>query len=122
VGVATGATVGWLVALASVAVSWWALWRGAWSVVADASGLHVGPVRLPATSLGDVEPLDVVAARRLRGVGADARAFTVLRPWIPTGVRVDLVDDVDPTPYWLVASRRPRQLAAALRRVAATAR
>jgi hypothetical protein len=33
---------------------------------------------------------------------------------VPGGVRVDVADDDDPTPYWLVSSRRPAALAAAL--------
>jgi hypothetical protein len=119
VGVAAGAGAGWIVALGGLGVTWWALWRGAWVVAVEAAELRVGPVRLPLSSIGRSAALDAAAARRLRGVEADARAFTVLRPWITTGVRVDLLDDVDPTPYWLVACRRPQALAEALAAVAA---
>ncbi|HWJ84512.1 MAG TPA: DUF3093 family protein, partial [Cellulomonas sp.] len=35
--------------------------------------------------------------------------------WIHAGVRIELVDPADPTPYWIVTSRRPDELAAALR-------
>jgi hypothetical protein len=49
-----------------------------------------------------------------RGVQLDARAWLLVRGWIPGLVRVDLADPDDPTPYWLVSSRRPEQLAAAL--------
>jgi hypothetical protein len=31
-------------------------------------------------------------------------------------VRVDLEDPLDPTPYWLLSTRRPQELAAALAR------
>ncbi len=44
----------------------------------------------------------------------DARAWLLLRGWIPGVVRVRLDDPDDPTPYWLVSSRHPRRLAAAL--------
>ena len=47
-------------------------------------------------------------------VEADARAFLLLRPYVKTAVRVDLEDPADPTPYWLLSSRRPEALAAAL--------
>lgn len=50
------------------------------------------------------------------GSGAgDARAYLCLRGLVPDGVRVDLCDPADPTPFWLLSSRSPRSLAAALR-------
>jgi hypothetical protein len=61
-----------------------------------------------------VEVIDVEARRELLGVSADPLAFVMQRPWIRGGVRIDLDDPADPTPYWYVSSRRPRQLAAAL--------
>jgi hypothetical protein len=48
------------------------------------------------------------------GVGADPLAFVVQRPWVPGAVQVLLNDPADPTPYWVISSRRPTQLAAAL--------
>ena len=48
------------------------------------------------------------------GTDADARAYLVTRPYIDRGVLVPIADDSDPTPYWLVSSRRPDALAAAL--------
>jgi len=114
VGAAAGATAGWAVAALVAAVCTWALQRLAWRIEVDASGLRVGPVLLPAVNVGSAAPLDAAAARRLRGVGADARAFMVLRGWVATAVRVDLDDEVDPTPYWMVSTRHPEQLARAL--------
>lgn len=58
--------------------------------------------------------LDTEAARTASGTGLDARAFLVTRPWVKTSVRIDIDDVNDPTPYWLVSSRHPRELAAAL--------
>lgn len=49
-----------------------------------------------------------------RGVRLDARAWLLVRGWIPGVVRVELADPDDPTPYWVVSSRRPGELAAAL--------
>lgn len=49
-----------------------------------------------------------------RGVRLDARAWLLVRGWIPGVVRVELADPEDPTPYWVVSSRRPDELAAAL--------
>lgn len=49
------------------------------------------------------------------GPGADARAHLVIRPYLQQGVLVEIDDPADPTPYWLVSSRNPHGLAAALR-------
>jgi hypothetical protein len=61
-----------------------------------------------------VTPLDVEATRLTAGRDADARAYLLLRPYLKRSVRVEITDPADPTPYWLVATRHPTQLAAAL--------
>jgi len=61
-----------------------------------------------------VTPLDAEAMRLQAGRDADARAFLLLRPYLKRGVRVDLTDPTDPAPYWLISSRHPDRLAAAL--------
>jgi hypothetical protein len=82
-------------------------------VLADGM-LEAGRARIPVHLLADPEPLDPVASRRTAGVDADARAFLLIRPYAPEAVRVRVVDPADPTPYWLVSTRHPRTLAAAL--------
>jgi hypothetical protein len=64
--------------------------------------------------LGTPEQLDKDATRRVLGVEADARAYLVTRPYLKHAVRVPVHDPADPTPYWLVATRHPERLAAAL--------
>jgi hypothetical protein len=73
-----------------------------------------GRARVPLTLIGSVEPLDAAEWHRGRGVGLDARAFLCTRAWLPIGAKVTLCDPEDPTPYWLVSSRRPDALAAAV--------
>ena len=76
--------------------------------------LHAGRAQITTTLLGAATPLDAANARRQAGVDADARAFLVLRPYVKTAVRVDLEDPADPTPYWLLSTRHPEALSAAL--------
>ena len=64
--------------------------------------------------LGPAEALDPEETRVAMGPGADARAFLVMRPYLKRAVRVRVDDPADPTPYWLVGSRHPDALAAAL--------
>lgn len=83
--------------------------------ISVADGLfEAGRARIPVQALADPEALDAAAARRAAGVDADARAFLLLRPYAPRAVRVRVVDPADPTPYWLVSTRHPRTLVAAL--------
>jgi hypothetical protein len=114
----------WLVL--AVSTPWWVLTAGglaATALVAGgllASGVRVGvrdgevvagAAHIPLDQCGEVTPLDAEAARRARGPEADANAFLVLRPWVATAVRIEILDPVDPTPYWLVSTRRPEAFA-----------
>ena len=77
-------------------------------------GLRVGSAHLTRGDIGDAVSLDARGFRELLGPHADARAWLRTRPYIEAGVRVDVVDPSDPVPYWLVSSRRPEALVAAL--------
>ena len=81
--------------------------------VTDAE-LRVGRARIERTFLGTATAHEGADAFAERGTRLDARAWLKLRGWIPGVVRVPLTDPADPTPYWLVSTRRPEELAAAL--------
>jgi Protein of unknown function (DUF3093) len=83
-------------------------------VVVDAEGLQVGRARIEFGYLAGATALDEPATARRAGPEADARAYLVLRPYVRTAVEVTLDDTGDPTPYWLISSRRPDELASAL--------
>ena len=90
------------------------LWFGSARVSVRDGVFRAGRASIPVALLGQVTPLDAEATRRTAGVDADARAFLLLRPYLKRAVRVEVADPADPTPYWLVSTRRPDQLAAAL--------
>jgi len=71
--------------------------------------------RLESRYIAAAEPYEGEAAREALGPAADPRAFLFTRPFITDVVRIDLDDLADPHPYWLVSTRRPKDLAAALR-------
>lgn len=83
-------------------------------VVVSSAGLQVGRAFLEWSACGPVHPLDADTTRRLLGVDADARAYLATRPYLRRAVRVEVDDADDPTPYWLVSTRRPDELAAAV--------
>ncbi|CAN5457651.1 DUF3093 domain-containing protein [soil metagenome] len=80
------------------------------------TGFRAGRARIPRRFIQKAHAFEGAEATAQRGIHLDARAWLLLRGWIPGLVRVELSDPEDPTPYWLVASRRPEELAAALAR------
>jgi hypothetical protein len=76
--------------------------------------LHVPGARIPLTHVGGVTPLDREGTRRVRGPLAEPRAYVATKPWLSGSVRVQVEDPEDDTPYWLVGTRDPARLTAAL--------
>jgi Protein of unknown function (DUF3093) len=87
---------------------------GAARIEVGHGALSAARARLPIELTGQIRVLSKAEVRRAIGVGADARAFLVTRSWLPGGVLVEIVDEDDDTPYWLLSSRRPSALAAAI--------
>ncbi|MBB1243878.1 DUF3093 domain-containing protein [Streptomyces durbertensis] len=79
-----------------------------------AGSLLAGDARVPVTALGEAEALDREESHAWRTFKADPRAFMLLRSYVPTAVRVEVVDPDDPTPYLYLSTRRPARLVAAL--------
>ncbi|GAA4624798.1 DUF3093 domain-containing protein [Cellulomonas oligotrophica] len=77
--------------------------------------LRAGAARIPVRLLAEPVALGREELRVQMGPGLDARAYVCLRAWIGTAVRVQVRDPQDPTPYWVVSTRRPEDLVAALR-------
>ncbi|MFC7359572.1 DUF3093 domain-containing protein [Nocardioides astragali] len=84
-------------------------------VAVEGGTLRAGRAHIALEHVGEVTALDADGVRRLAGVDADARAYLLLRPYLKRGVRVEVTDPADPTPYWLVSCRRPEQIVTAVR-------
>jgi hypothetical protein len=89
-------------------------WLGSARVEVRDGVLYAGPAHISLEHLGPVEPLDAEETRRVHGVDADARAFLLTRPFLKRSVLVPVLDPADRTPYWLISTRHPQRLAAAL--------
>lgn len=83
-------------------------------VSVDAGVLHAGKASIPTRLLGEATPYRGRAAWRERGPGLDVRAFLLIRGWVDPIVRIPIEDAQDPTPYWIVSTRHPKELAAAI--------
>lgn len=115
-------SVGWAVGLGGVLaiVLALALWFSSPVVsvertAADGPVLRAGRAWIPLDQLAHPVVLDAAALREALGPGSDARSYGCIRPWLRAAVRVEVTDLDDPTPYWIVATRHPDALAAALR-------
>jgi len=84
---------------------------GSLRVEAAPGRFRAGDAHLEAPHLGAVTSLDPAAWRAALDRAGTDRAFLLTRPWIDRGVRVEVVDPADPTPYWLVSTRRPDTVA-----------
>ncbi|WP_116951498.1 DUF3093 domain-containing protein [Jiangella endophytica] len=87
---------------------------GRLAITVGDDGVSVGRARLPLTATGAAEALTGEEARAARGPGLDRRAYVAIRGYVPGVVRIRVDDDADPTPYWLVSTRRPERLVAEL--------
>lgn len=88
-------------------------WGRATIEVADGQ-LKAGNQTLRLADAGAVHALDEGQFRAMRGPNADPRAYLLIRPYLKYAVYVQLTSADPAWPYWLVATRRPGDLAAAI--------
>lgn len=86
------------------------------------SQLIAAGVSLPLAVAGEVTALDHRQTRALRGPRADPSAFLLIRPYLREAVYIEVTDRSLGPPYWLVATRHPARLAAAIDRSRPAAR
>lgn len=142
---------GWLtgIAIYAVLVGAWAALLLSWSrprVEVAGGELSAGGARLPLAAAGEVSPLDRAQTRAMIGPRADPSAFLLIRPYLRQAVyvgvtgpaagtvrrrrlrwrrwraRIEVTEHALAAPYWLVGTRHPGELAAAIARARPTAR
>jgi hypothetical protein len=105
----------WIVTAVALAVLTLGLWSyGSVRVSVRDGVFRAGRAHIDAAHLGRASALDAEETRRTAGAEADARAYLVMRPYLKRAVKVEITDPADPTPYWLVSTRHPEELARAL--------
>lgn len=80
-------------------------------VVVDDLVLRAGRARLPLQYAGRIAPLTAQQTREVRGPRADPAAYLCIRGWIPRSILVEVEDEDDPHPYWLISTRHGERLA-----------
>lgn len=76
--------------------------------------LHVNKAKIDLKYIKSATVLTPVEYKKMIGVAADPAAFLAINFWVKSGVKVELKDKKDPTPYWLISSRNPKKLVKAL--------
>ena len=85
-------------------------------VALDGGGreLRVGRAHMPVDVIARGALVPATAKSSAMGRQLDPAAYVQHRPWVKEMVLAVLDDPDDPTPYWLVSTRRPEQLLVAL--------
>ena len=71
-------------------------------------------ISVPISVLGKATELSKEEFTKELGPKADPRAQLMIRGYVPGGVKIEVADPEDPTPYLLISSRNPEKLAIAL--------
>ena len=84
------------------------------TITLDGNELRIDRAHIETKYLGKVTILDSEAMRLLRTRDADPAAYLAIKFWTPTGIKIEVIDPRDPTPYWLITSKRGENIAALL--------
>jgi hypothetical protein len=87
---------------------------GAPTIEVDDRMLRAGRAQVSLDFVGEPRVHTGEEATLERGQRLDARAWLMIRGSVDPVVVVPITDTADPTPYWLISTRRPRELAAAI--------
>jgi hypothetical protein len=99
-----------LLLMASMPVLWFKMRM----VISVDSELRIDRAHIELKYLKNARALDKDEYRKLRTINSDARSFHATRPWLTSGVQVFVNDERDQTSYWLIGSKKTRELLAAL--------
>jgi len=98
----------------------WLITMGWASVQVGDGALRAGGAVLPLTAISEVVTLDEKQSTRLRGPRADPAARYYSRPYLKESVSLAMAPSPPAAgpavPYWLVGTRHPAALAAAIER------
>lgn len=85
------------------------------TIEVEGGELRIKRAHIPVKYLGQIEEITKEKFGFERTRGADPAAFFAITFWISRGIKVTVNDPRDPTPYWLISTKRAAELAAALK-------
>ena len=73
--------------------------------------LMVGRAHIDRSFLGKVSVLDSLMMSHFLHAGINPSAYHAVRFWVKSGIKVEINDPKDPTPYWLISTKKGTELA-----------
>ena len=111
---ALGKNLGWATLIAENFLLIWAALSTPLLIEVSEKELSVGSARIDRGFITAITPLNSREMALIRGRDANPLCWMALRFWVSTGVKIEIADPRDPTPYWLVSTKRAVALATAL--------
>jgi hypothetical protein len=90
---------------------WVSLYFSAPVIHVGSSNLTVGRANIPRNLLGNIEEIAKDQIFSERGPNLDPAAYKVFQGTVKTAIKITVHDSNDPTPYWIISTRKPAQLA-----------
>jgi hypothetical protein len=106
--------IGLIIGSVLVLAIWWAMFFLSPVIRVREKSLSVGVVSIPRSLLGRIEVIAKDQIFQERGPKLEPAAFKVFQGTVKTAVKIEISDPSDPTPYWIISTRKPIQLASAL--------
>jgi hypothetical protein len=101
-------------AIAAVVIGALALFKIKGEINCDGQELRVGRAHIGYQFCGEVTVLSRAEFLRARTREVDPAAHLALFFWISEGVKIEITDPRDPTPYWLISTRHGKDIKQAL--------
>ena len=93
----------------------WIYSASALVIEVDDKELRVGKAHIQLGFIGDCVDLDNTAIQLVRTRDANPNAYLAIRFWSSAGIKVEIKDKNDSTPYWLISSNRGAELIKAIK-------
>jgi hypothetical protein len=80
------------------------------TILVEQNMLYVNNAKIDLKFVKKATALNKDEFKNLNSAGADPAAFLATNFWTNIGVKVELNDKNDPTPYWLISTKRAEEL------------
>ncbi len=111
---ALGSQWAWISLIAQLTLLIWSALSTPLQISVDENWLYIGDASIERRFISSVTALTSPQMALLRGRDANPQCWMALRFWVSPGVKIEINDPADPTPYWLVSTKKATALAAAL--------
>lgn len=90
-------------------------WRIRMTIEVSEKELRIDQAHIDLKFLGKASLLSSEEMKLIRTRDADPAAYLAIKFWIVTGVKIEINDERDPTPYWVISTKNGRDLLQALK-------